>query len=83
MGCSPNVAETFSQGEDGVLRYQYRLCVLDVDDLKRIILEEYHGSRYSIHTGATKKNRDLGGVYWLDCLKRDIVEFVARWPNCQ
>ena len=28
------INESFSQGRDGVLRYQGRLCVEDVDDLK-------------------------------------------------
>lgn len=26
--------EAFSQGEDGLLRYQGRLCVLDIDNLR-------------------------------------------------
>ncbi|WMV50010.1 hypothetical protein MTR67_043395 [Solanum verrucosum] len=51
--------ETFSQGEDGVLRHQWRLCVSDVDGLRERILEEAHGSRYSIHPGATTMYRDL------------------------
>ena len=46
--------ESFSQGRDGVLMYQGKLCVLDVVDLRSEILEEAHGSRYSIHSGATK-----------------------------
>ena len=55
--------ETFSQGEDGVLRHQGRLCVPDVDGLRETILEEAHGSRYSIHLGATKMYRDLSEIY--------------------
>ncbi|XP_015164045.1 uncharacterized protein [Solanum tuberosum] len=51
--------EAFSQGRDGVLRYQGRLCVPDVDDLMGRILEEAHGFRYSIQPGATKMYRDL------------------------
>jgi len=46
--------EVFSQRGDGVLRYQGRLCVPDVDGLREQILEEAHSSRYSIHPGATK-----------------------------
>ena len=36
--------ESFSQGRDGVLRYQERMCVLDVDDLRKQIMEEALGS---------------------------------------
>ncbi|WMV24685.1 hypothetical protein MTR67_018070 [Solanum verrucosum] len=75
--------EAFSQGEDGVLRYQGRLCVPNVDGLREKILEVAHGSRYSIHPGATMMYRDLWEVYWWNCLKKDIVGFVAKCPNCQ
>ena len=40
--------ETFSQREDGVFRHQGGLCVPDVDGLRKPILEQAHGSRYSI-----------------------------------
>ena len=45
---------------------------------EREFLEEAHGSRYSIHPGATKMYRDLQEIYWWDYLKRDIADFVAR-----
>jgi len=41
--------EDFSQGGDGVLRYQNHLCVPNVDDLREQILSKAHSSRYSIH----------------------------------
>ncbi|KAH0695924.1 hypothetical protein KY289_013406 [Solanum tuberosum] len=75
--------EVLSQGRDGVLRYQSRLCVSDVDGLREKILEEAHGSRYSIHPGATKMYRDLREVYWWNGMKKDIASFVAKCPNCQ
>ena len=46
--------ESFSQGEDGVHRFQGRLCVPDVDGLGEFIMEEAHGSQYSIPAGPTK-----------------------------
>ncbi|KAH0671258.1 hypothetical protein KY285_025475 [Solanum tuberosum] len=55
--------EVFSQGGDGLLRYQGRLCVPDVGELRQHILAEAHNSRYSIHPGATKVYRDLREVY--------------------
>ena len=75
--------ESFSQGGDGVLRYQNRLCVPDVDDLSYEILEEAHSFRYSIQSGATKMYRALLEVYWCDGLKRDIEEFIAKCPYSQ
>ncbi|WMV09047.1 hypothetical protein MTR67_002432 [Solanum verrucosum] len=46
--------EPFSQGRDGVLRYQGHFSVPDVDGLRELILSETHSSQYSIHPVATK-----------------------------
>ena len=75
--------EVFSQGGDGVLRYQGRLCVPNVGELRQHILAEAHNSRYSIHPGSTKMYRDLREVYWWNGMKMDIADFVSKCPNCQ
>ena len=75
--------EVFSQGGDGVLRYQGGLCVPDVGELRQHILVEAHNSRYSIHPGATKMYRNLREVYWWNDMKRDIADFVSKYPICQ
>uniref|UniRef100_A0A1S4ADW9 Integrase zinc-binding domain-containing protein n=1 Tax=Nicotiana tabacum TaxID=4097 RepID=A0A1S4ADW9_TOBAC len=54
---------------DGVLRYQGRLCVPSVGELRAKILSEAHYSRYAI--------------YWWNGIKKDITEMVAQCPNCQ
>ena len=51
--------ETLYLGGGAVLRYQGRLCVPNVDELRNRILEETHGSRYSIHPCSTKMYHDL------------------------
>ena len=56
-----------------MLRYQGRLCVTNVDGLRNRILEEAHGSRYSIHPGSTKMYHDFREVFWWEGLKRDIT----------
>ena len=75
--------EAFSLKEDGILRYQDRLCVSDVDGLKDLILEEDHGSKYFIHPGSTKMYHDIKEIYWWHGMKKDIAEFVAQCTNCQ
>ena len=75
--------ESFALEGDGILRYQDRLCVPDVDDLWTRIVAEAHGSRYSIHPGSTKMYHDLKQNYWWDGMKKDIAEDVAKCPNCQ
>ena len=69
--------------EEGVLRIKGRVCVPRVDDLINTILTEAHSSRYSIHPGATKMYRDLKQHFWWSRMKHDIVDFIAKCPNCQ
>ena len=76
-------AEEATIDEEGVLRIKGRVCVPRVDDLINTILTEAHSSRYSIHPGATKKYRDLKQHFWWSRMKRDIVYFIAKCPNCQ
>ena len=75
--------EVSSQVGYGVLLYKGRLCVPDVGELRQHILAEAHNSRYSIHLGATKMYRDLREVYWWNGMKRDIADFVSKFPICQ
>ena len=69
--------------EEGVFRIKGRVCVPRVDDWINTILTEAHSSRYSIHPGATKMYRHLKQHFWWSRMKRDIVDFVAKCPNCQ
>ena len=56
--------ESLSLWEDGVLSYQSRLCVPNINDLRPNIIVEAHSSRYSIHLGSTKIYHDLKEIYW-------------------
>ena len=63
------------------MKYQGRFCVPRVDGLHERILEEAHNSRYSINPGSTKMYHDLREVYWWECMKKDVIEFVAKCTN--
>ncbi|XP_070039399.1 uncharacterized protein [Nicotiana tomentosiformis] len=76
-------AKEVSIYDDCVLRLQGRVCVLNVDGLRELILEEAHSSWYSIHPGATKIYHDLKHHYWWRRMKKDIVGHVFRCWNCQ
>ncbi|XP_015163896.1 uncharacterized protein [Solanum tuberosum] len=73
----------FELAGDGTLRCRGRLCVPDVDGLRQKIMDEAHCSCYSVHPGSTKMYHDLKEVYWWNDMKKDIVEYVAKWSNCQ
>ncbi|XP_047260772.1 uncharacterized protein LOC124894066 [Capsicum annuum] len=80
---SQGIMKDFRLTQDGVLYCQNRLCVPDVNRLRRRIMEEAHHSRYSIHPGSTKMYHDLKGVFWWGGMKKDLAEFVAQCPTCQ
>ncbi|WMV49558.1 hypothetical protein MTR67_042943 [Solanum verrucosum] len=46
-------------------------------------MEESHSSRYSIHPGSTMMYCDLRKVYWWNSMKKSVVEFFVKYPNCQ
>ncbi|WMV33304.1 hypothetical protein MTR67_026689 [Solanum verrucosum] len=74
---------TFEQGGEDVLRYQGRLCVINVDELQERIMAIDHSSRYSIHPDSTNMYHDLREVNWGNSMKRCITNFIAKCPNCQ
>ena len=48
---------------EDTLRLGTRLCVPDVDELRKEIIEEAYFSAYSIHSGSTKMYHDLKNTY--------------------
>jgi hypothetical protein len=73
----------FILDKNGVLMFCDRVCVPDVPEFKKRILEEGHGSSLSIHPGATKMYQDLKRLFWWPGMKKDIVEFVYACLICQ
>ena len=56
--------DKFRIDESGVIRFGDRVCVPDVPELKKSILEEGHRNGLSIHHGATKMYQDLKKLFW-------------------
>jgi len=72
----------FRLDENGVLMFCNRVCVSDVPELKKRILDEGHRSSLSIHLGATKMYQDLKKLFWWPGMKKDIAEFVYAYLIC-
>nr|XP_043611643.1 uncharacterized protein LOC122583287 [Erigeron canadensis] len=51
-------------------------------ELKQVLLDEAHKSKYSIHPGATKMYHDLKVEYWWPGMKRDVVKYVEKCLTC-
>jgi hypothetical protein len=73
----------FKIDSEGMLRFDTRLCVPNIEDLRKKILEEAHRSSYTIHPGSTKMYKDLKENYWWEGMKRDVAEFVSKCLICQ
>ena len=76
-------AKDFTLGNDGILRFQGRVCVPNDTEVKRVILEEGHKSRLSLHLGMTKMYQDLKETFWWQGMKRDVAQFVSTCLTCQ
>ena len=76
-------SQDFIIDSEDTLRLGTRLCVPDVDELRKEIMEEAHFSAYSIHPGSTKMYHDLKDIYWWNGMKRDIADFVSKCLTCQ
>ncbi|GJX09663.1 reverse transcriptase domain-containing protein [Tanacetum coccineum] len=72
----------FEQRDDGKIYFFDRIWIPSVGDVRKLIMDEAHTSRYSVHPGADKMYYDLRDLYWWPGMKRDIAEYVSRCLTC-
>ena len=73
----------YSINDDGSLYYKTRLCVSNVQDLKKKLMYESHNTVFTMHPEGNKMYQDLKQYYWWRGMKKDIVEYVSKCLNCQ
>jgi hypothetical protein len=73
----------FTLEDDGSLWYKGRICVPNIPDIKKTILEEAHQTPYTLHPGSTKMYMDLKGTFWWNNMKREIAKFISECDTCQ
>ncbi|PNX87285.1 retrotransposon-related protein, partial [Trifolium pratense] len=73
----------FKIDSDGILRLDTRLCVPNIENLRKKILEEAHHSSYTVHPGSNKMYKDIKEIYWWEGMKKDVAEFVSKCLICQ
>ncbi len=56
--------QCYSTDSRGWLRRDGRLCVPCISDLLRVVLEEAHHSRMTIHLGGDKMYRDMKSMFY-------------------
>ncbi|GJV95774.1 putative reverse transcriptase domain-containing protein [Tanacetum coccineum] len=54
----------FERRDDGGIYFFDRIWIPSVGGVRKLIMDEAHTSRYSVHPGADKMYYDLRGLYW-------------------
>ncbi|GJY38077.1 putative reverse transcriptase domain-containing protein [Tanacetum coccineum] len=72
----------FERQDDGGIYFFDRIWIPSVGGVRKLIMDEAHTSRYSIHPGADKIYHDLRYLYWWPGMKRDIAEYVSKCLTC-
>ncbi|KAD3639965.1 hypothetical protein E3N88_29188 [Mikania micrantha] len=67
---------------DGVLYLNGRIWIPKSEELRTLICDEAHKSRYSVHPGADKMYQDLQTSYWCPGMKKDIALYVGKCLTC-
>jgi transposase InsO family protein len=68
----------FSIDDTDVLWFKNRLVVPKVPELRQLILDEAHNTRFSIHPGSNNMYQDLKQRFWWTKMKIEIAKYVAR-----
>lgn len=68
---------------DGLVRFRDRIYVPDSNELKKVILREFHAKPYSGHPSYQKTLTMVKIYYYWPNLKRGVAEFVSRCFYCQ
>ncbi|GJW42142.1 putative reverse transcriptase domain-containing protein [Tanacetum coccineum] len=64
--------------EDGGLYLAERIWVPVYGNLRTLIMNEAHATRYYVHPGADKMYYVLRGLYWWPRIKKDIATYVSK-----
>ncbi|GKD98295.1 putative reverse transcriptase domain-containing protein, partial [Tanacetum coccineum] len=74
--------EIIIQRSDGTLYYLDRIWVPLKGDVRTLIMDEGHKSKYFVRPGADKMYYDLRYRYWWTGMKKDIAEYVSKCLTC-
>ncbi|GJZ81565.1 reverse transcriptase domain-containing protein [Tanacetum coccineum] len=76
------IYEMIKLRNDGALHYLDRIWVPLKGDVRTLIMDKAHKSKYSIHPGADNMYYNLRYRYWWPRMKKDIAVYVSRCLIC-
>ncbi|GJW20216.1 putative reverse transcriptase domain-containing protein [Tanacetum coccineum] len=81
-GLQKGLDKMIEQRSHGTLYYLDRIWVPLKGEVRTLIMDEAHKSKYSVHPGADKMYYDLRDRYWYLRMKKDLVEYVSKCLTC-
>eukprot|EP00253_Pinus_taeda_P028202 PITA_28202 len=75
--------QEYEISKDGMPLYRKRLVVPNDNNLKNLILNEFHTSHYAGHPGYQKMLTALRKEYYWPGMKKHVAEYLARCLECQ
>ncbi|GKB48407.1 reverse transcriptase domain-containing protein [Tanacetum coccineum] len=82
LGKHRGIDEIIELRSDGALNYLDRIWVPLKGDVRTLIMDEAHKSKYYVYTRADKMYYDLRDRYWWPGMKKDIVVYVSKCLTC-
>nr|GEY44331.1 hypothetical protein [Tanacetum cinerariifolium] len=82
VGLQKGLDEMIEHRSDVTLYYLDRIWVPLRGDVRTLIMDEAHNSKYSVHPGADKMYYDLRDRYQWPGMKKDIAEYVSKCLTC-
>ncbi|GJU72632.1 putative reverse transcriptase domain-containing protein [Tanacetum coccineum] len=74
--------EIIEQRSNRTLYYLDQIYVPLKGDVRTLVMDEAHKSKYFVHLGADKMYYDLRDRYWWLGMKKDIAEYVSKCLTC-
>nr|GEU63331.1 putative reverse transcriptase domain-containing protein [Tanacetum cinerariifolium] len=78
VGLQKGLDEMIEQRSDGTLYYLDQIWVPLKGDVRTLIIDEAHKSKYSVHLRVDKMYYDLRDRYWWHGMKKDIAKYVSK-----
>ncbi|XP_071719033.1 uncharacterized protein [Rutidosis leptorrhynchoides] len=77
-----NIKDQLTEDSRGLKTFKNRIWVHMLGDLRKLILNEAHKSRLTVHPGSTKVYNDLKPMYWWPTMKKDVAQLVKKCHIC-
>lgn len=81
LGGSKNKGDQLSK--DGLLVFNNRLYIPNSTELRKLIMNEFHKRPYVSQLGCQKMTKPIWKVYFWPGMKKDIVEYISKFLECQ